>query len=188
MKYGRLTLGLYNSYDPVKFHEAHRRALARAGPIALAFDCNLTTFGFPFDPALKTPLEVARWLSTTTTIGQQGQYLFQLAQTGRFSNFSYVDRGFPPQLGTIIITTCHPKPRKAVDAAFVAQLLRQRQSVCLIFGLGKKGLPRKIFELGNYHLDITAGQGLSLETCTALGAVPSRIMTYLEVGSQLVGL
>jgi len=188
MMYGRLTIGLYNSYDPVKFHESHRRALARAGPIALAFDCNLATFGFPFDSYLKTPIEVAKWISITTTIGQQGQYLLQLAQAGRFSNFSFVEKGgFPPQLGTIIVTTCRPERNKAVDAAFVAQLLRTRQSVCLIFGLGKKGLPKKIFKLGKYHLDITAGRGISLETCTALGAVPSKIMTYLETGSQPTG-
>src|SRR5207249_8391324 len=42
---GRITLGLYNSYDPVRFAEAHRRAIARAAPIALAFDANLATFG-----------------------------------------------------------------------------------------------------------------------------------------------
>ena len=35
---GRATIALYNSYDPTKFREAHRRALARAGPLALAFD------------------------------------------------------------------------------------------------------------------------------------------------------
>jgi len=181
MKFGRLTLAIYNSYDPRKFHEAHRRSLARAGPIALAFNCNLVTFGFPFDSDLETPLNVAKWLTSTTTIGKHGHYLLQLAQAGRFSNFPFIERGFPPQLGTIIITTCHPEPRKAVDVSFIAQLLCQRQSVCLIFGLGKKGLPKKMFELGTYHLDITAGQGISLETCTALGAVPSSIMTILTI-------
>ena len=32
---GRITISIYNSYDPVNFREAHRRILARAGPLAL---------------------------------------------------------------------------------------------------------------------------------------------------------
>ena len=180
MNSGRLTIGLYNSYDPRKFHEAHRRSLARAGPIALAFECNLVTFGFPMDPTLKTPIEIAQWITTTTSIGQDGEYLLQLAQTGRYSNYSFIDKGFPPQLGTIVITTCHPASNKAIDVAFVANLLLKRQSVCLIFGLGRKGLPPKIINRGQYHLDITAGRGISLETCTALGAVPSGIMAHFS--------
>ena len=28
---GRMTIGLYNTYDPTKFREAHRRVLARSG-------------------------------------------------------------------------------------------------------------------------------------------------------------
>ncbi|MCX6657115.1 MAG: DUF531 family protein, partial [Euryarchaeota archaeon] len=59
---GRVTIGLFNSYDPVKFHESHRRALARAGPLALAFNCNLATFGFPYDKDLATPVEIAKWV------------------------------------------------------------------------------------------------------------------------------
>jgi len=52
---GRPTIALYNSYDPKNFREAHRRALARAGRLALAFDLNLATFGFPFPAELTTP-------------------------------------------------------------------------------------------------------------------------------------
>ncbi|MCJ2532746.1 MAG: DUF531 domain-containing protein, partial [Candidatus Thermoplasmatota archaeon] len=80
---GRVTIGLFNSYDPVRFHESHRRALARAGPLALAFDCNLATFGFPFDNGLTTPVEIAMWVSTTTSIGESGKYLIDLAEKGR---------------------------------------------------------------------------------------------------------
>ncbi|MBO5669162.1 MAG: DUF531 family protein, partial [Candidatus Methanomethylophilaceae archaeon] len=34
---GRITIGLYNSYDPKRFAEAHRRAIARAGGLAMSF-------------------------------------------------------------------------------------------------------------------------------------------------------
>lgn len=63
---GRATIALYNSYDPTKFREPHRRALARAGPLALTFDLNLATFGFPFPAELQTPREIADWVATTT--------------------------------------------------------------------------------------------------------------------------
>lgn len=69
---GRMTLGLFNSYDKTKIREAHRRALARAGPVPLAFDCNLATFGFPFDGEMRTPAEIVEWISETTSIGDGG--------------------------------------------------------------------------------------------------------------------
>src|SRR3990170_5000022 len=107
---GRMTIGLYNSYDPVKFAEAHRRALARAGPVALAFDANLATFGFPYGKDLRTPLEVVRWVSGTTSIGEGGKYLVELAEAGRFQTFDFPRKGFPPQLGEIVVTTNRPDP------------------------------------------------------------------------------
>ena len=167
---GRVTIGLYNSYDPVKFHESHRRALARAGPLALAFDCNLATFGFPYDKELSTPVEIATWVSTTTSIGESGAYLVELAQKGRFSFFDFPKKGFPPQLGEAVITTRKPLKQKSTNAAQVRSDLKMGRSILLVFGLGPRGLPKDVFEMSGKHLDIT-NRGLSLETCTALGAV-----------------
>lgn len=172
---GRVTIGLYNSYDPVKFHESHRRALARAGPLALAFDCNLATFGFPYDKDVSTPLEISRWISTTTSIGEGGSYLVELAEKGRFSSFDFPKRGFPPQLGEVIVTTRRPDKGKAVTISETRALVSAGKSVLLVFGLGPRGLPREVFEMGKRHLDVT-GRGLSLETCTALGAVVGSLL------------
>jgi hypothetical protein len=167
---GRVTIGLYNSYDPVRFHESHRRALARAGPLALAFDCNLATFGFPYDKELGTPAEIAHWISTTTSIGESGSYLIELAGKGRFTAFDFPKKGFPPQLGEVIVTTRKPGSAKKVTPSEVRSLVGSGRSVLLVFGLGPRGLPPDIFDMSTKHLDIT-GRGLSLETCTALGAV-----------------
>jgi len=167
---GRATIGLYNSYDPTKFHESHRRALARAGPLALAFDCNLATFGFPYDKELSTPIEIAEWVSTTTSIGESGAYLIELAQKGRFSCFDYPKKGFPPQLGEVVLTTRKPSPGKLVQPAQVRSDLKAGRSVLFLFGLGPHGPPKEVFEMTHKHMDVT-GRGLSLETCTALGAV-----------------
>ena len=179
---GRMTIGLYNSYDPVRFHEAHRRALARAGPVALAFDANLATFGFPYAQDLHTPAEIVAWVAGTTSIGEDGRYLKELADLGRFQAFDFPKKGFPPQLGEVVVTTNRPDAKKAADAKGLASLLRRGTSLLLVFGLGPRGLDdREIYPLGTYHYDLT-GRGLSLETATALGAAPALIFAHLGPG------
>lgn len=180
MTRGRMTIGLYNSYDPARFAEAHRRAIARAAPVALAFDANLATFGFPFGRDVRTPEDVAAWVSGTTSIGEAGKYLRELAVLGRFQTFEFPKRGFPPQLGEAIVTTNRPDPKKATTAAFLAGLLKHGTSILLVFGLGPRGLDdRDVYPLGRYHFDLT-GRGLSLETATAIGAAPALIAAHLE--------
>ena len=175
-----MTIGLYNSYDAVRFAEAHRRAIARAAPVALAFDANLATFGFPYQKDLRTPREIAAWVSGTTSIGEEGKYLRDLAEAGRFIAFDFPKRGFPPQLGEAVITTNRPDPRKAVDAGRLADLLRRGTSLLLVFGLGPRGLDDSdIYPLGQHHFDLT-GRGLALETATALGAAPALIASHLR--------
>lgn len=176
---GRLTMGLYNSLDPRKFAEAHRRALARAAPVAAAFDCNLAVFGFPFDPELRTPKEVAQWLVTTTSIGQGGNWIVKLAEEGRFNSFPFPKGGFPPQMGKVVIGTRKPDVKRSITPRDVAERLKGGRSVLLLFGLGPRGLPVKVMDIGEFHMDLT-NRGVSFETCTAIGAAPARIMTYLE--------
>jgi len=179
---GRMSIGLYNSYDPVRFREAHRRALARAGPIALAFDANLATFGFPYEKDLRTPIEVVRWVASTTSIGEGGKYLVELAEAGRFATFDFPRKGFPPQLGEIVVTTNRPDPMRRATAKLLAGLLRHGTSICLVFGLGPRGLDdRDVYALGRYHFDVTS-RGLSLETATAIGAAPAMIAALLRAG------
>ena len=174
-----MTMGLYNSLDPKKFAEAHRRALARAAPVAAAFDCNLAVFGFPFDKELKTPKEIADWLVTTTSIGQGGDWIVKLAEEGRFNSFPFPKGGFPPQMGRIVIGTRKPDSKVSITPKETARILKDGRSVLLVFGLGPRGLPEKIIKMGDHHMDLT-NKGVSFETCTAIGAAPARIMTYLE--------
>lgn len=176
---GRPTIALYNSYDPKSFREAHRRALARAGPLALAFDLNLATFGFPFPAELTTPQEIADWVATTTSIGEHGGFLKELTAKGRFQTFPYPNKGFPPQLGEAVLTTRKPEEGKRTSVDEVVALLRSGQSVMVVFGLGPKGAPKEVFAMCKRHMDITPG-GYSLETCTAMGAVAGAIAHLLR--------
>lgn len=167
---GRVTIALYNSYDPVKFREAHRRALARSGALAMAFGFNLVTFGFPFPEGMNTPKELAEWVASTTSIGQNGGYFSELAEKGRFQSFQYPNKGFPPQLGEPILTTSKTDKKKAITLKQLADDVAKGKSVMLLFGLGPHGVPKDAAAIPKYNLDITDG-GFSLETCTALGAV-----------------
>src|SRR5205809_5383928 len=109
-----------------------------------------------------------------------GKYLRELAEAGRLLTFEFPKRGFPPQLGDVVVTTNHPDPKKAVDAKFLAGLLRGGTSFVLVFGLGPHGLDdRDVEALGRYHFDLT-GRGLVLETATAIGAAPAIIAAHLD--------
>ena len=166
---GRITIGLYNSYDQ-NFREQHRRTLARAGGAAMAFDMNLALFGFPIPEETRTPVEVADWIAGTTSIGAHGGYFKELAEAGRFMKFPYPEKGFPPQLGVPVLTTSKPDPSKQTTLEAVCDMVENGQSVLLVFGIGPHGVPKKTASIPKYNLDITPG-GFSLETCTAFGAV-----------------
>lgn len=188
---GRATIGLFNSYDRTRLAEAHRRALARAGTLAWAFEMNLGTFGFPFSRGakadragpLQTPGDVAAWVADSTTIGDDGRSVRELADAGRIDTFDLPDPGFPPQLGSPVATTRGPDPGKARTVEAVARRLLQGESLLLVFGLGPSGLPDAVLEGVDDHLDVT-GRGVSLETATAMGAVVGAIMTRVAAGQS----
>lgn len=81
-----------------------------------------------------------------------------------------------------MITTSKPDPKRQVLPVKIAEEALRNRSFLFLVGLGHKGLPKELFERGKYHLDITY-KGLSLETCTAIGAIPahlSGLMATLE--------
>ena len=176
---GRLTIGLYNSYNLVQFREAHRRMIARTAPLAEAFDWNLAVFGFPFPSELDTSEKVAKWISGTTSISDEGKYTVELSELGRLLIFDLPKKGFPPQLGTLIIATRKPWKERAISVDLLAERVVSGESCLLLFGLGPKGLPAELFELGKYHLDVT-GKGKSLETCVAIGSVVGSLSTAVN--------
>ncbi|MGI5965223.1 MAG: DUF531 domain-containing protein [Candidatus Methanomethylophilaceae archaeon] len=179
---GRVTVGLYNSYDANNFREPHRRAIARTGDIAMAYDMNLALFGFPVPEGCRTPIEIAEWIAGTTSIGRHGDYFVQLAESGRFSVFPYPSKGFPPQLGEPVLTTSRPDPSKNTSLGELTDMIKSGKSVLLVFGLGPKGVPRQAASISKYDIDITDG-GYSLETCTAIGAVCGAVHAMLQYRS-----
>ena len=109
-------------------------------------------------------------MAKSTTIGQEGKYLLEIAGEGKVQIFDYVSKGFPPQLGISIATTCKPETGKSITPGEVMDILRYKKGILLVLGLGPRGLTNDIKKICAYHLDIT-GIGYSLETCTAMGAI-----------------
>lgn len=180
---GRLTIGLFNTYDRWTLREPHRRALARAATIADAFDWNLAVFGFPFPSDLSTSEKIVDWLRSTTSIGEAGKYAIELSDAGRLLVFDLPKKGFPPQLGTLLIASRKPVPGRALSAETIAEKVAAGESFLVLFGLGPKGLPSSLFGIAEYFFDVT-GRHKSLETCTAIGAVVGSISTALKLLSD----
>jgi hypothetical protein len=179
-----LTLGIVNTYDKIKIHEAHYRSIARAAPIAYAFGFSLALFDYPFK---LTSEELVDFVKDRTTIGSSGKYLVELFSSGRFHVFDLPEKGFQPQYGSPVVTTSKPDRKKDIDIATLSENIIKKKSFLFLIGLGHKGLPKELFEIAQYHLDITS-KGVSLETCTALGAVPALIsgcMRSLTVNNKM---
>jgi hypothetical protein len=185
---GRLTLGLYNCYDAKQWHDIMRITLARAAPVALAFGCDVATFGFPFAQArrrgakesdgLRTAGDVARFVAEGTSIGEGGDAFQDLVVAGRFRMFPFpADGAFPAELGRAVITTPHPDPAKAVTPLEAARELAAGHSQLMLYGLGPRGLPPEVLAGARHHLELT-GKGISLETATALGALPALLAAH----------
>lgn len=183
---GRLTLGLYNCYDPKQWHDIMRVTLARVGPVALAFDADVVTFGFPFlqargraalrTQALRTHHEIADFIATSTSIGEGGDDFRKLVELGRFDAYPFEEP--PGKLGRLVATTPQPDAPKATTPLDVAARMRQGEAHLLLFGLGPRGLPADVLAASLSHLEIT-GKGISMETATALGALPAMIHAHL---------
>ncbi len=190
---GRLTLGLYNCYDPVRFHDIMRRTLARAAPMCMAYDCNLAAFGFPFDegrrresknpdaPDLRTPADVAEFVVGSTSISAADAPLQFLANSGRFQVFDFPKKGgFPPQLGRAVATSEHVQSKsRPVTPRELADELHRGRSQLVILGLGPRGLPKDVLANVGHCLELT-GRNIGLETATVLGALPATVATHLE--------
>lgn len=168
-----------------------RRAVARAAPLCRAFGFNLAPIGFPFKefrtksgkaPEKSTPRELAALLADSTTIGQGGEYLEELAQSGRFVPIGFPDGGFPPQFGTPVLCTRRPDPKKRITVREVAYHTRTGESFLFIVGLGPRGVPKSVHERARHHLELSEG-AFSLETATALGVLAGRLyqdFTHIE--------
>jgi hypothetical protein len=168
-------LALYDTYEG-GLKPAHIRAIARVAPLCVAFELDLALMGFPVDDLS----ELVEMVITETNIGKSGKYLRDLVEQSRVTLVPCTQQESPTnwtELGLPVATTSHPESEKAVqiqDLLKLAKTQHKLQRLCLIMGLGKKGLPRSLLDQVQFHLELT-GSNVPLETCTAMGVIAEQL-------------
>jgi len=157
---------LVNTYDKLKLHEIHLRTIARAAPLCYAYDLHLALMDFNF---WRDEEEMVRQVAEYTTIGEHGRYAIELLKAGKIH---LIDK-IPAHFGEIIATTSKPDEKKKISFEEMRNLIRRRSATFLI-GLGRRGLPKDVMKKAKYHYDVTE-KGISLETCSAMGAIATAI-------------
>ncbi len=168
-------LALYDTYEG-GLKPVHFRSIARAAPLCIAFGLDLALMGFPTEdlPGL------VKMAVTETNIGKGGKYLRELVEQGRVTLVACTQKEPPTnwtELGLPVATTSHPEPGKTVgiqESLKLAKTQHKLQRLCMIMGLGKKGLPRSLLDQVQYHLELT-GSNVPLETCTAMGVIAQQL-------------
>lgn len=168
-------LALYDAYEGA-MKPVHFRAIARAAPLCTAFDLDLALMGFPGDDL---DLIVDQTIKETN-IGKGGKLLRELAISGRIllippnrsgSDWDMNKHGIP------IGTTSHPDPNRSMTLEGLQKKIADREidpPLCLVMGLGRRGLPASLLSSFPYHLELT-GRNIPLETCTVMGVIAERL-------------
>ncbi len=174
MRIGRISLGLYNTYDPKRLHDIHIRTIARAAPVCYAFDFNLVLIGFPF----KNHRE--ELYNLKTTIGESGKYVRLMLENNRIICIDFPDNWFPSHIGEVVVATPNPDEKKKVDECDILEEAYKGRKFCIIIGLGRRGLPKHIVQKAKYHYEIS-GKNVEFETCTVIGMIPAIFYKIREI-------
>ncbi len=156
-KSGKHTLGLFNTYGG-KWNHPHFKAIHKAANLCSAFDLNLALIGFPGIESDKLVGEIRKEMR----LPNEG-YLSSLFSNQRVRFFDKdIDETWT---GSKIATTANPDPDK---------LNIPDGKLCMIMGLGPKGLPKSFLESSSCHFELT-GSNVAFETGTAMGSIAGRL-------------
>ena len=154
---GKHTLGLYNTYGG-NWNHPHYKAVFKAANLCSAFDLNLALIDFPEIE----PDYLVSEIKKEMRLANDG-YLSQLFSKDRIRFFERdIDESWA---GSKIVTTANPESSKK-------QLPEGK--ICMVMGLGPKGLPKSYIAKSKNHFEIT-GSGVAFETGTAMGAIAGHL-------------
>ena len=154
---GKHTLGLYNTYGG-NWNHPHFKAVFKASNLCSAFDLDLALIGFP---EISTN-ELIKEIKKEMRLSNEG-YISKLISNDRFRFFEKdIDELWA---GSRVVTTASPDSSK---------LEMPNGRLCMIMGLGPKGLPKSYIDKSNYHFEIT-GKDIAFETGTAMGAIAGNL-------------
>ena len=154
---GNHTLALYNTYDG-NWNHPHFKSIFKASNLCAAFDLDLALINFPQISSGKLVNEIKKEMR----LPNEG-YTKLLLEKNRLQFFEKeIDESWS---GSIIATTANPDSAKS-------SLPDGR--LCMVMGLGPKGLPKSFVSKAAYHFELT-GSNVAFETGTAMGAISSHL-------------
>ena len=168
-----LNVVLVNSKSNETFNDEHRRLIAKISPICYAYNYHLVLVNFVID---NSPIDFAREMATSTSIGKSGERLIELAKKGRIK---ITKLPLSEDLGKVVICTSKPDKTKSENSRNIA-VLSKKEKIALVFGCDKKRNKnvRNLLKKAEYHLDIS-NKGIELSLDSEIGAVAS-IINNLE--------
>ena len=156
-KSGKHTLGLLNTYGG-KWNHPHFKAVHKAANLCSAFDLDLALIGFPKVESEKLMNEVKKEMRLPNE-----DYLSSLFSNQRVRFFDKdIDESWA---GSKVATTANPDANK---------LELPDGRLCMIVGLGPKGLPKSFLKASNCHFELT-GSNIAFETGTAMGSIAGHL-------------
>lgn len=164
-----LNLVLVNTKKSDDLSELHRRWIARVAPVCKAYDLHLTLSNFKIDDS---PIEFAKKIAPSTSIGEGGEGFIELAQKGKVQA---TDLPLPQNIGTMVVCTAKPEQNKERNIGYISKLSKGER-IALIFGCDEhqNQMTKKIRKNAKHHLDIT-GKRIKLSLDGEIGAVTSII-------------
>jgi len=154
---GNHTLALYNTYGG-NWNHPHFKSIFKASNLCAAFDLDLALINFPQISSEKLVKEIKKELR----LPNEG-YTKLLLDKNRVQFFEKeIDETWS---GSIIATTANPD---------IAKSSLPKGRLCMVMGLGPKGLPKSFVSKAAYHFELT-GSNVAFETGTAMGAISSHL-------------
>ena len=154
---GNHTLGLFNTYGG-NWNHPHFKAVHKASKLCAAFNLDLALIDFPKISSEKLVKEVNKEMRVT-----RNDFLSELLSLGRVLFFEKdIDESIA---GRKVVTTSNPDANKTILPS---------GRLCMIMGLGPKGLPKSYLNKSDYHFELT-GLNIAFETGTAMGALSSEL-------------
>jgi|TARA_B100001094_G_C18175678_1_gene797729 hypothetical protein len=154
---GKHTLALYNTYGG-NWNHPHFKSIFKASNLCVAFELDLALINFPEISSEKLIKEIKKEMR----LPNEGyiKLLFDKDRVRFFNN--EIDENWS---GNIVATTASPDQSKV-------SLPGGR--LCMVMGLGPKGLPKSFINKAAYHFELT-GSDIAFETGTAMGAISAHL-------------
>ena len=162
-----ISIVLINSKSNDSFSDVHRRLIARISPVCYAYKFHLILVNFKID---ESPINFAKEIAPTTSIGKSGERLVELAKKGMLRIIKLPLTG---NFGKTIICTSKPDKAKVKNHERIMAISR-KEKIALVFGCDKNRNKnvRRLIESAYAHLDVS-GKGIELSIDTEMGAISS---------------